>query len=221
MTGEPVEGGDRESVRVLSPVERLNELLYGILVVLTFTGTLRIALKKGASLKTQLWAAVGCCLAWAIVDGAMYVFQRVASRNRSLRLLRDLREEPAEAPRILAEAVPAVLVERLSPDDWTRMAKALEDMPLPPRAHVQRDDLLGGIAIFLIATMGLLPLVAPFALLGDVRLAQFVSNGIALVLMFVIGLKHAKETDENPVVVAFQFLAFGVVLVGVTLALGG
>ena len=81
--------------------------------------------------------------------------------------------------------------------------------------------LAGALAIFLIANVALLPLAAPFALFRDVRIAQFVSNGVALLLLFGIGLRLAKETGEKPFVVAFRFLVFGVVLVAVTLALGG
>ena len=107
---------------VLSAIERLTALLYGTLVVLTFTGAFRVALHKGADLKTTLRAAVGCCLAWAIVDAAIFVFQRLAIRNRHARLVRQLREEPERGERILRELFPAFVFASLSEGERTAVA---------------------------------------------------------------------------------------------------
>ena len=86
---------------------------------------------------------------------------------------------------------------------------------------MQRDDVLGGLGIFLLANAALLPLVAPFALMDDLGHAQHVSNGLALAMLFGAGFKLARYTGERPLRVATRFTAFGVVLVAVTIALGG
>jgi len=57
---------------VLNPIDRLTEVLYGIIMVLTFTGTLRVAAQGGEAPGTTLWGAVGCSLAWGLVDGTMF-----------------------------------------------------------------------------------------------------------------------------------------------------
>ncbi len=220
--GSPVEsGGAAPRGGILSPLARLTELLYGIILVLTFTGTLRVAVHKGQDLHTALRAAVGCCLAWAIVDAAMYVFNRVAARNRSLKLLREMRAEPATARQLLADSVPVVVARALSPADWDKVASYVGDLYLPERAESTNEDLLGAAGIFLLANVALLPLAAPFALMHDVHQAQLVSNGAALVLLFAGGFRLAHETGERPLLVGLRFLSFGLFLVGVTLALGG
>jgi VIT1/CCC1 family predicted Fe2+/Mn2+ transporter len=86
---------------------------------------------------------------------------------------------------------------------------------------VGRDDLLGGVAIFLLANAALLPLAAPFVVIDDLDLAQHVSNAVALVLLFGAGHRLARYTGERPFRVALGFVASGLVLVTATNALGG
>ena len=213
--------GPSKPAPVLSTIERLTALLYGDLVVLTFTGAFRVAMQKGADLKTTLRAAVGCCLAWAIVDAAIFVLQRLATRNRNVHLLRLLRDEPESAPTVLRELLPGFVVASLSDEQRTVVGSALARIPLREPLGAMPDDVRGAIGIFFLEMAGLLPIAAPFALMKDVHAAQLVSNGIALLLLFGIGLRLARETGESPLGVAFRFVGFGVALVGVTLALGG
>ncbi len=212
---------DPDGGGVLSPIDRLTELLYGIILVLTFTGTLRVAAQGGDDPRTTLWAAVGCALAWGLVDASMYVFSSLTSRSRSFYLVRRLRADPEEGRRLIADAVPSAVSEALSPAEWDRVVVALGKVPVPPRALVTRDDLAGAVAIFFLANAALLPLAAPFALIADLDLAQHVSNTIALVLLFACGLALARYTGERPLRVAFRMAGFGVVLIAVTIALGG
>ena len=189
--------------------------------MLTFTGTLRVASQGQDDVRTTLWAAVGCSLAWGLVDGSMYVFTCRASRNRSYFLARQLRDEPAAARRAIMASVPSVVAQALSSAEWDRVVLALGRIEVPPRARVKRDDLLGGVAIFLLANATLLPLAAPFALIGDLGLAQHVSNALALVLLFAVGYGLARYTGDRPLRVALQFVTFGLALVAATIALGG
>jgi hypothetical protein len=217
----PETAGPAEPSPGLSTLERLTALLYGNLVVLTFTGAFRVAMQQGADLKTTLRAAVGCCLAWAIVDAAIFVLQRLAIRNRNVHLLRVLRDEPGSGPVVLREILPAFVVASLSEEQRTGVESALARIPVKEPLGLMPEDVRGAIGIFFLEMAGLLPIAAPFALMKDVHAAQVVSNGIALLLLFGIGLRLARETGESPLGVAFRFLGFGVALVGVTLALGG
>ncbi len=219
--GTPAGAVDAPGRGVLSPVERLSEFLYGIILVLTFTGTLRVAVQKGQELNLALKATVGCCLAWAIVDGAVYVFNRVASRNRSLKLLRELQDDPGSARQRIVAAVPAVVALSIAPAEWDKVAETIRDLRLPERAESTNEDLVGALGIFVLANAALLPLAAPFVLMRDLHQAQHASNGLALLLLFAGGFRLAYETGERPLRVGFRFLAFGAFLVAVTMALGG
>jgi hypothetical protein len=49
---------------VLDPMERISEVLFGLIMVLTFTSSLSIASADRASTRSMLIAALGCNLAW-------------------------------------------------------------------------------------------------------------------------------------------------------------
>ena len=212
---------DSTGRHVLSPIDRLTELLYGIILVLTFTGTLRVASQGKDDVRTTLWAAVGCSLAWGFVDASMYVFSCLVSRNRSYLLARQLRDEPAAARRTIMASVPSVVAQAVSSAEWDRVVAALGRINVPPPARVKRNDLVGGVAIFLLANVALLPLAAPYALIADLALAQRVSNALALALLFAVGHGLARYTGDPPLRVALVFVAFGLALVAATIALGG
>jgi len=101
------------------------------------------------------------------------------------------------------------------------VAAALAKLPVPARARVTRDDVAGGAAIFLLANAALLPLAAPFVLITDLGLAQHVSNGLALALLFAAGAKLARYTGQRPLWGGLRFMASGAALVAATIALGG
>ena len=59
--------------RVLDPSERLAEVLFGLIMVLTFTGSLSIAEAGREDIRAMLIGAVGCNIAWGIIDGVFYL----------------------------------------------------------------------------------------------------------------------------------------------------
>ena len=80
---------------------------------------------------------------------------------------------------------------------------------------------MGGVRIFLLANAALLPLSAPYALIGNLALAQRVSNTLAIALLFTVGYGLARYTGERPLRGALLLVAFGLALVAATMALGG
>ncbi len=67
---------------VLDPVERVSEILFGLIMVLTFTGSLSVAEAGREEVRTMLVGAIGCNLAWGIVDAVMYMLERLIARQR-------------------------------------------------------------------------------------------------------------------------------------------
>ena len=61
---------------VLSPVDRISEMLFGLLMALTFTGAVSVAESGKAEIRTMFLAALGCNLAWGLVDAIMYLGSR-------------------------------------------------------------------------------------------------------------------------------------------------
>jgi hypothetical protein len=88
--------------RVLEPVERLSEILFGLIMALTITGAVSVATTDHIQIRTMLFAALGCNLAWGIIDGGMYLMARLGERGRNAVIARKLREaaNPEDAHRM-------------------------------------------------------------------------------------------------------------------------
>ena len=68
--------------RVLDPVERHSEVLFGLIMALTFTCTLSVAEAGREEVRSMLAAAIGCNIAWGLVDAVMYVLNAIVARAR-------------------------------------------------------------------------------------------------------------------------------------------
>src|SRR4029453_13940157 len=66
--------------RVLGPVGRVSEVLFGLIMVLTFTGSLSIAEAGRDDIRAMLIGALGCNLAWGLIDGVLYLMGSLADR---------------------------------------------------------------------------------------------------------------------------------------------
>ena len=53
---------------VLDKQERTSEVLFGLIMVLTFTGTFSVSTAGRQDVNDLLWAALGCNLAWGLVE---------------------------------------------------------------------------------------------------------------------------------------------------------
>ena len=54
---------------MLDPSERTAEVLFGLIMVLTFTGSLSAAEAGPDDIRAMLIGALGCNIAWGIIDG--------------------------------------------------------------------------------------------------------------------------------------------------------
>ena len=102
MSAEPGES----SKRVLDPIDRVSEVLFGLIMVLTFTGSLSVAEAGRDDVRAMLIGALGCNLAWGIIDGILYLMGCLAEKGQGLSTFRAVRNatDPKEAQRVIAEA---------------------------------------------------------------------------------------------------------------------
>src|SRR5881398_2533391 len=90
------------SERLLDPMERLSEVLFGLIMALTFTCSLSVAEAGRDEIRTMLIGALGCNLAWGIIDGVLYLMGCLAEKGRALLTFRAVRRaaDPKEAQRL-------------------------------------------------------------------------------------------------------------------------
>ena len=85
-------GWYRRFVEHLDPGERLGELLFGLIMVLTFTLGAGIELQGDRSATRELLiAALGCNAAWGIIDAALFLMGRLSERGRLHRIVRKVK----------------------------------------------------------------------------------------------------------------------------------
>ena len=169
--------------RLLDPLDRLVEGIYSVLIVLTFTLATRAIQSQsgeigmdGSHLLLQLFvAALGCAVAWGMIDGAMYVLTCVFERGKDRRLYRLVRNAQSQDEGI------AVLSEELDDDMgtlttsterrqiYTALYGRLRSSP-PPRGGFAKEDFAGGFGVFLVAVGAALPVLLPLIILpGSVQ----------------------------------------------------
>src|SRR5512138_2405251 len=95
---------------VLNPVDRVSEMLFGLFMALTFVGAVSAATAGREQIRTMFIAALGCNLAWGLVDAVMYLVRTITARGRLLTLARAVRDAPdaAAGRRQVEEALPEV-----------------------------------------------------------------------------------------------------------------
>jgi hypothetical protein len=212
------------SKRVLEPIDRVSEVLFGLIMVLTFTGSLSVAESGRAEVRDMLIGALGCNLAWGFIDGVFYLMGCLAERGRALLTFRAVRQvnDPQAARRLIAGALPPLIASILQPAELDAMLQRLKALPQPPnRAHLPKEDWLGAVGVFLLVFLSTLPVVIPFTFMTDVTLALRISNAIAIAMLFLSGYSFGRITGRNPMLVGLFIVVFGAMLVGATIALGG
>ena len=91
----------------------------------------------------------------------------------------------------------------------------------PARPTLDRQDWLGALGVFLLVSLSTFPVVLPFLFVRPLPLALRVSNGVALVLLYGVGHLLGRHAGLAPVKTGLAMVAIGVVLVIITIALGG
>jgi VIT1/CCC1 family predicted Fe2+/Mn2+ transporter len=217
-------GGSTSRGRVLDPLERQSEILFGLIMVLTFTCTISASQAGKEEVRDVLIGALGCNVAWGIIDAVMYLMAVLMERGRGLAIARAVRAspDPAAGRRLIADALPEPL------DDLIE-GSALEDLRAKVAAQGGSDrkprlngrDLIGALGVFLLVFLSTFPPVIPFLVLSPVQRAMRTSNAVAIVLLFVIGHRFGKHAGIGPMRTGFAMVAIGLMLVAITIAMGG
>jgi hypothetical protein len=209
--------------RILDPMDRISEVLFGLIMALTFTCTLSVATATRIDVRTMLLSALGCNLAWGIIDGGVYLLARLNQRGRAIMSWRALRgaADVGAAHRIVADALPPAVASVLAPAQLESIRQQLHQLPEPARPRLTPNDWLGALGICLLSFLSTFPVVIPFLLIGDTRLALRASNAVAIMMLFLCGFVFGRCAGFHPAAMGLSMVALGGALVGVAIALGG
>jgi VIT1/CCC1 family predicted Fe2+/Mn2+ transporter len=208
----------------LSPVDRVSEVIFGLIMALTFTGSLSVATADRGEVRSMLIGALGCNIAWGLVDAVMFLLGMLAERGRNLALLREVRttSDPARARHLITTSLPPVVASTMDQGQLESIRSRLTSLPEPP-AHpaLTARDFRTAVAVFLLVFLATLPVALPFTVIPEAHRALRLSNGIALVMLFLGGYYLGRHGGRNPWRSGLVMLAVGAGLVWATIALGG
>ena len=209
---------------VLNTVDRVSELLFGLFMALTFVGAVSVATAGREEIRTMLVTAVGCNLAWGLVDAVMYLVRTITDRGRTLMLMRSVRAaaDAATGRKLIEQSLSPIVPGLVSAAEIEAVRARLVALPsIQERPHLDRDDLLAAFAIFVIVVAATFPVVLPFVLIGDAGTAKIVSRGIALAMLFFGGLALGRYAGYGSWKAGLGMVGLGTGLVLAIMALGG
>lgn len=213
--------------RTLSPVETLAEIIFGLIMVLTFTiGASLLGPQEATSSRELLIAAIGCNLAWGIIDGFLYLLGQVFERRRIASMtcaLRQARDEADAIARVRTEfdGDLAALADSAKRDAfYASIAAAARIAPTPP-VQVTLADLRGALLVLCLVLATAVPAALPFLLLEDGYLALRLSNLLLVALLFVVGCIWGRQVGGRPLLAGALVMSIGVALVLIAIPLGG
>jgi len=222
--GQGLEQPKHPANHLLDPADRISEVLFGLIMVLTSTSTMSVLTAGRADVKTMIIGALGCNLAWGIIDAGIYLMGILDERGRNFRMVLAARHatDPGHARRLIEEGLPQSLAAVVSHAELEAMRQKLRQLPKPPApAGLSRNDALSAMAICLWVFLSTLPIVIPFLFIKDAHLALRISNAIGIAMLFLCGYAFAKCIGRRPWGIGLLMIAVGCALVGVAITLGG
>jgi hypothetical protein len=214
--------------RYLDPATRMGEVLFGLIMTLTFTlgAGLTIQEEGREGARQLLIATIGCNIAWGVIDGVFFMLGQIFERGRRLRIMQLVRgaKMDEDAAALVAGELDDVIEKVMTPDErrtlYGRIVQQVRAGEMQ-RGRLTRDDLMGAIASFWLVFFASLPAAIPFLFIDEAHVALRVSNAILLGLLFWAGYRFARYTMARPALTGLLFLLFGAALVAMAIALGG
>jgi len=214
-------------VQRLDPAERMGEVLFGLIMVLTFTLGAGIQLREDPDAARHLLiAAIGCNAAWGVIDAALYLIGRVSERGRIHRLARTLQSMPDREQALalvrdaLDDRIPEFVSREMRAELDAHVLERVRGLKLA-RNRLGLDDLWAGLAVFWLVFFTALPAALPFLFIAERHVAMRVSNAILIGMLFYAGQAWGAYTGASRWGTGLLLMTLGVALVLVAIALGG
>jgi hypothetical protein len=213
---------------VIDPGDALGEVLFGLIMALTFTVCSRVIFTEGGlDVRELIVATIGCNVAWGIIDAVLFVLGVVFYKSRRGHVFRQVRAAQNERDAI------AALRKEFPIDGEPLVSAAADEEALyqamlglarrgsPANTRLSRDDFLAAVIVFLLVSATSLPAVIPFFMISSADLALRTSNFLLVALLFLTGCAWAHFSDAKPLNAGITMTCLGLALVGIAIALGG
>ena len=208
----------------LDPVYRSSEVIFGLLMAMSFIGSISVATDGQEEVRTLLVAALGCNLAWGLVDAVMLLVAVKTEKRRNRMLLEKLHgsNDTAAGQALVANELSIPLAASLGEQGLEQMRQRLAAVPLAlSPARINGRDLIDAFDIFMLVVLSTFPVVVPFMLTDDTARALLLSRLVALATLFIAGAILARYSSGNIWLNGLLMAAIGAGLMAAIMALGG
>jgi VIT1/CCC1 family predicted Fe2+/Mn2+ transporter len=208
----------------LHVIERIDEVIYGLIAALTFTCSISIANSGKEEVQSILWTAVGCNFAWGMIDAVIIIFSTLLYRGEAIKTLNEIRNAATdeEASKVIKSTMPPLAGTLLKREHFKHLRDEILKLPPPPESvFLTWTDVKNALLAFILVFTSTIPVILPFLFITQPHHAVRVSNWIALILLFITGRYFGKKTGFKPWRTAFILTIIGVAIVIATIYLGG
>ncbi len=204
--------------------DRVSEILYGTIMALTFTCTISLTKSDATSVQDMLIGALSCNTAWGLIDAVMYLLMAKTDVERSHTVLNFIRKTPndGKARQLISDALPEDVASVMQPSELEVIRQRLMQLPESKDMTTQRiNDYKGAVEIFLLVFLSTFLVALPFVCVSDLKLALRISNLIAILMMFTCGWVLGRYAGRGNFFSGIIISIVGILLVSITIALGG
>jgi hypothetical protein len=209
---------------LLDPDDRITEILTGIIIMLTFTCTLSLVKTDQNSVTDMLAGATSSAIAWGFIDAIMYLFMTLIDKEHTLTFVNFVHKSKDidRVHQVIVDDIPAAIANLMKPEEIEGIRNKIVNLPEPPPKYkLKFKDYRTAVGIFLLVFLATVPISIPFILIKDLQTALRVSNIIAILMMFFCGMGLGKYAGRNRFVLGTLTSLIGIVLVAITILLGG
>lgn len=226
---------DRLMFKHISPTQAAVEFFYGLLMAMTLSNTLRLAL-FGSSASTVVFivsvAIIGCNTAWGIADGAVSMltshFQNMYHYRKAMQIKEGRDNEAARvlASEVLFETFTDMQDDLLDEETRKRMVD-VAIMAIKRKEIVKpglgRSQWMVAVWCVILNVTAALPFIAIYqlALFVDLNLVTFLANVTGAALLFFLGRFLDRRLGDGNGQTGVVMVGLGMLMLAIIVALGG
>jgi hypothetical protein len=208
------------------------EAMYSVIIVMTFTSTLRsVSPESHAIYSTILFSALYCCIAWGLADGFFYAWEAAYNAENNRLLIEDSKNETKRpiAISMIKEELDDTVIGSIAKDDREKLYEGIVGYLSKNRVPQKKTaSLIRVLPHYLLGTttlsiLGGVIVLLPFVLIqGNLVLALRVSNIVGIITLFLIGYYRSGDNRlERRLSSGLISAVLGIIIAIITVVLGG
>lgn len=213
-----------KSENTFDPSDRYLEVMFGVIMALSFTSAVSVSHDGEAQIEHLLWAAISCNIAWGLIDGLTFLISSMVKRSRKNVLYHSIinAQTKEEGMRRAKEELQPFIAGIISDEQMITLYKKVKELPEPPKHFLFNcHETISAINIFLINFFSTLPLALPFIFMANAYYAKIASDSISLIILFYCGYRTAKYSGFKPWLGGIGMVLLAFVFFILTKLLGG